>query len=210
VTSSNTLAGNACCGSGLGPKRITDIIGIVKAYTTRVGRGPFPSELDDGIGHHLQEKGAEFGSTTGRRRRCGWLDAVLLRNAVRLNGITGLAITKLDVLDGIETLKICTHYEYRGATLDVFPASLKVLEECRPVYDTLPGWSETISEITSYRRLPRNVKNYLKRIEELTGASIDIVSVGPDREQTMVMKNPYVRKHPAKRTVPKTRPIKKR
>jgi adenylosuccinate synthase len=210
VTSSNTLAGNACCGSGLGPKRITDIIGIVKAYTTRVGRGPFPSELDDGIGHLLQEKGAEFGSTTGRRRRCGWLDAVLLRNAVRLNGVTGLAITKLDVLDGIETLKICTHYEYRGTTLDVFPASLKVLEECRPVYDTLPGWSETISEITSYRRLPRNVKNYLKRIEELTGASIDIVSVGPDREQTMVMKNPYVRQRHSKRTAPKARRVKKR
>jgi adenylosuccinate synthase len=194
----------------LGPRRITDIIGIVKAYTTRVGKGPFPSELDDGIGCHLQEKGAEFGSTTGRRRRCGWLDAVLLRNAVRLNGITGLAITKLYVLDGIETLKICTHYEYRGSTLDVFPASLKILEECRPVYDTLPGWNETISGITSYRRLPRNVKSYLQRIEDLTGAPIGIVSVGPDREQTIVMNNPYVRQRPAKRTALKPRRTRKR
>jgi adenylosuccinate synthase len=197
VTSSNTLAGNACCGSGLGPKRITDVIGIVKAYTTRVGKGPFPTELLDDIGSRLQERGAEFGATTGRRRRCGWLDAVLLRNAMRLNGITGLAITKLDVLDGMDTLKICTGYEYRGQTLDVFPASLKVLEECRPVYETLSGWAETISGIHSYSKLPRNAKNYLRRIEQLSGALIDIVSVGPDREQTIVIRNPYVRKRPA-------------
>jgi adenylosuccinate synthase len=142
VTSSNTLAANACCGTGIGPKQITDVIGIVKAYTTRVGKGPFPTELLDEVGNHLQEKGAEFGATTGRRRRCGWLDAVILKNAVRLNGVTSLAITKLDVLDGLESLKICTHYDYRAKSLEVFPASLKVLEECRPVYETLPGWSE--------------------------------------------------------------------
>jgi adenylosuccinate synthase len=194
VTSSNTLAANACCGTGLGPKKITDIIGIVKAYTTRVGKGPFPTELTDAIGNRLQEKGAEFGSTTGRRRRCGWLDAVILRNAVRLNGVTGLAITKLDVLDGLESLQICTGYDYHGQILEVVPASLKVLEECRPVYETLPGWAEAISGIRRFSRLPKNVKGYLRRIEELTGVPIDIVSVGPDRDQTIVIKNPYVRK----------------
>ncbi len=199
VTSSNTLAANACCGTGLGPKKITDIIGIVKAYTTRVGKGPFPTELTDAIGTHLQEKGAEFGSTTGRRRRCGWLDAVILRNAVRLNGVTGLAITKLDVLDGLESLKICTGYDYRGQILDVVPASLKVMEECRPVYETLPGWAENISGINRFSRLPKSVKSYLRRIEELTGVPIDIVSVGPDRDQTIVIKNPYVRKTAARK-----------
>jgi len=199
VTSSNTLAANACCGTGLGPRRITDIIGIVKAYTTRVGKGPFPTELSDAIGDHLQEKGAEFGSTTGRRRRCGWLDAVILRNAVRLNGVTALAITKLDVLDGLESLKICTGYDYRGQIIDVVPASLKMLEECRPVYETLPGWTETISGIQRFSQLPKNVKIYLRRIEELTGIPIDIASVGPDRDQTIVIKNPYVRKTAARK-----------
>jgi adenylosuccinate synthase len=204
VTSSNTLAANACCGTGLGPRKISDVIGIVKAYTTRVGKGPFPTELLDEIGNRLQEKGAEFGATTGRRRRCGWLDAVILKNAVRLNGVTGLAITKLDVLDGLDTLNICTHYEHRGKPLDVFPASLRVLAECRPVYETLPGWTETISGITSFSRLPRNVKSYLRRIEELTGTPIDIISVGPDRDQTIVLRNPYVRKRKAAK--PKAKP----
>jgi adenylosuccinate synthase len=203
VTSSNTLAANACCGAGLGPKRITDVIGIVKAYTTRVGKGPFPTELTDEIGNHLQEKGAEFGATTGRRRRCGWLDAVILRNAVRLNGVSSLAITKLDVLDGLEELKICTGYEYRGRLLDAFPASLRVLAECRPVYEALPGWAETISGINRLSRLPKNVKNYLKRIEELTGTPIEIVSVGPDRDQTIVIKNPFVRASAARKPAPK-------
>ncbi len=197
VTSSNTVAANACCGAGLGPKRLTHVIGIVKAYTTRVGRGPFLTELVDEIGNRLQEKGAEFGATTGRRRRCGWLDAVLLRNAVRLNGVTGLAITKLDVLDGLEHLKICTGYESAGRPVADFPASLKVLEQCRPVYETLPGWPEDISGIRSFRRLPKNVKSYLGRIEELTGTPIDIVSVGPDRDQTIVLRNPYAPKRAA-------------
>jgi adenylosuccinate synthase len=199
VTSSNTLAANACCGAGLGPKRITDIIGIVKAYTTRVGKGPFPTELTDAVGSRLQEKGAEFGATTGRRRRCGWLDVMILRNAVRLNGVTSLAITKLDVLDGLEEVKICTGYEYRGQTLDVFPASLKVLAECRPVYETLPGWPDTISGIRSLRRLPKNVTSYLRRIEELTATPIEIVSVGPDRDQTILIKNPFVRTKAARK-----------
>jgi adenylosuccinate synthase len=210
VTSSNTLAANACCGAGLGPKRITDVIGIVKAYTTRVGKGPFPTELTDEIGNHLQEKGAEFGATTGRRRRCGWLDAVILRNAVRLNGVSSLAITKLDVLDGLEELKICTGYEHRGRLLDAFPASLKVLAESRPVYETLPGWAETISGINRLSRLPKNVKNYLKRIEELTGTPIEIVSVGPDRDQTIVIKNPFVRAKAARKPASKKTRTRKR
>ena len=210
VTSSNTLAANACCGTGIGPKQITDVIGIVKAYTTRVGKGPFPTELLDEVGNHLQEKGAEFGATTGRRRRCGWLDAVILKNAVRLNGVTSLAITKLDVLDGLESLKICTHYDYRAKSLEVFPASLMVLEECRPVYETLPGWSETISGIKSFSRLPRNVKNYLGRIEELTGTPIGILSVGPERDQTIVLTNPFVRKRPARKPAAKRTHTRKR
>jgi adenylosuccinate synthase len=197
VTSSNTVAASACCGAGLGPRRITDVVGIVKAYTTRVGRGPFPTELTDEIGNRLQEKGAEFGATTGRRRRCGWLDAVLLRDSVRLNGVTGLAITKLDVLDGLESIRICTHYEHRGQRLDVVPATAGALEECRPVYETLPGWTETTSGVRSFTRLPRNVKGYLRRIEELTGVPIDIVSIGPDRGQTIVLRTPFAPKRRA-------------
>jgi adenylosuccinate synthase len=191
VTSSNTVAGNACSGAGIGPKQIDDVIGIVKAYTTRVGQGPFPSELFDDIGDKIQEKGAEFGATTGRRRRCGWLDTVLLRNAVRLNGLTGLAITKLDVLDGLESVKICTGYDYRGNNMTDFPASLKVLGECKPIYETLPGWPENISGIRKLEDLPENVKSYLNRIETLIQTPIDIVSVGPDRDQTIVLRNPF-------------------
>lgn len=191
VTSSNTLAGNACCGAGVGPKKIDAVIGIVKAYTTRVGQGPFTAELFDDIGDAIQKKGAEFGATTGRRRRCGWLDTVILRNSVRLNGLTGLAITKLDVLDGLEYIKICTGYEYRGELIEHFPASLKVLAECKPIYETLPGWSENISDIKKQENFPVNVINYLDRIAELTQTPIHIISVGADREQTIVLKNPF-------------------
>jgi adenylosuccinate synthase len=191
VTSSNTIAGNACCGAGVGPAAITDVIGIVKAYTTRVGKGPFPAELFDEIGDRIQEKGAEFGATTGRRRRCGWLDTVILKNAVRLNGLTGLAVTKLDVLGGLETLKICTGYDYKGTILNDFPASLKILGDCEPVYETLPGWSEDISGSKEIKDLPKNVKNYLNRIEELTQTPIQILSVGAERNQTVVLKNPF-------------------
>jgi adenylosuccinate synthase len=191
VTSSNTVAGNACNGAGVGPKDIHGVVGIVKAYTTRVGAGPFPSELFDETGDRIQEKGAEFGATTGRRRRCGWLDTVLLRNAVRLNGTTGLVITKLDVLGGLETLKICTHYEFQGKEIDEVPASLKALAECKPVYEMIPGWSEDISHIRKYDDLPKNTINYLKRIEELTDVPIQMVSVGPGREETIVITNPF-------------------
>jgi adenylosuccinate synthase len=191
VTSSNTLAGNACCGAGVGPGQIDDVIGIVKAYTTRVGKGPFPTELLDDIGDKIQEKGAEFGATTGRRRRCGWLDTVLLRNSARLNGLSSVAITKLDVLGEIESLKICSGYEYKGEKMDDFPASLNVLAECQPIYETLPGWPEDISGIKNFDDLSQNVKNYLKRVEELIETPISIVSVSPERDATMVLSNPF-------------------
>ena len=191
VTSSNTVAGNACCGSGVGPKHITGVMGIVKAYTTRVGQGPFPSELFDDIGNRIQQKGAEFGATTGRKRRCGWLDMVVLNNAVRLNGLTSLAITKLDVLGGLDTLSICTGYAYKDKILKEFPANLKMLSECRPIYETLPGWSEDISNIRCREELPKNTRNYLSRIEELTQTPIGIISVGPGRDETIVVRHPF-------------------
>ncbi|RJQ72245.1 MAG: adenylosuccinate synthase [Desulfobacteraceae bacterium] len=192
VTSSNTVSGNACCGCGVGPKDVTGVMGVVKAYTTRVGAGPFPSELFDEVGEYLQSKGAEFGSTTGRKRRCGWLDMVILNNAVRLNGLTGLAITKLDVLGGLDQIKICTAYRYKGRLMDTFPSSLKVLAECEPVYETVDGWREDISQISEYGRLPVNVQKYLQRIEALSGVPVQIVSVGAQRDQTMVLDNPFV------------------
>ena len=191
VTSSNTVAGNACCGSGVGPRQIDEVIGIVKAYTTRVGAGPFPSELFDDIGNQIQEKGAEFGATTGRRRRCGWLDTVILRNAVRLNGLTGLAITKLDVLDDLESVKICTAYEYQGDIIKDFPASLDVLADCKPVYETLPGWAEDTSKMRKLEDFPTNARSYLDRMAELAETEVQIVSIGPDRDQTIVLKHPY-------------------
>jgi adenylosuccinate synthase len=190
VTSSNTVSGNACCGAGVGPNAISEVMGIVKAYTTRVGAGPFTTELFDDIGDYIQGKGAEFGATTGRRRRCGWLDTVILNNAVRLNGLTGMAITKLDVLGGLQEIKICTAYLYKGNRMDSFPANLKMLAACEPVYETLPGWEEDISGLRRYDDLPKNVRSYLKRIEELTGVPVQIVSVGPEREQTIILNNP--------------------
>jgi adenylosuccinate synthase len=191
VTSSNTVSGNACCGAGIGPKEITGVVGIVKAYTTRVGEGPFPTELFDEIGDAIQVKGAEFGATTGRKRRCGWLDSVLLRNSARLNGLTGLAITKLDVLGELEFLNICTAYECNGEIIHDFPASIKILGACKPVLETLPGWSEDISGVRKIDDLPQNAKNYLKRIEELTETPIHIVSVGPGRDETIIVNNPF-------------------
>ncbi|MBW2109028.1 MAG: adenylosuccinate synthetase, partial [Deltaproteobacteria bacterium] len=193
VTSSNTVAGNACCGAGIGPTQIDGVVGMVKAYTTRVGAGPFPTELFDNIGDRIQQRGAEFGATTGRRRRCGWLDTVVVRNAARLNALTGLAITKLDVLSGLDTVRICDGYRYGGETLDEFPASLHVLERCTPVYEDLPGWLEDISEVRYVDDLPKNARLYLERIEELTETPIQIISVGPGREQTLVLENPFER-----------------
>lgn len=191
VTSSNTVSGNACGGSGVGPREITHVNGIVKAYTTRVGEGPFPTELFDDIGDAIQTKGAEFGATTGRKRRCGWLDMVILQNAVRLNGLTGLVLTKLDVMGGLKTLKICTGYEYQGQHIQYFPANLKVLAECQPVYETLPGWTEDISGIRQFEDLPENTVRYIKRIEDLAGTPVKIISVGPERDATIILKNDF-------------------
>jgi len=191
VTSSNTVAGNACSGAGIGPKKISGILGIVKAYTTRVGEGPFPSELFDATGERIQEKGAEFGATTGRKRRCGWLDMIILKNAVRLNSLTGLVITKLDVLGGLESLKICTSYECKGRIINDFPSDIKVLGLCKPVYESLPGWEEDISGITQLAGLPDNAKKYIKRIEELAETPAQIISVGPGRDETIMVNNPF-------------------
>ena len=191
VTSSNTVAGNACSGSGIGPKAIDKVIGITKGYTTRVGAGPFPTELFDETGRFIQKKGAEFGATTGRPRRCGWFDMVVLKNAVRLNSLTGLVVTKLDVLSGLETVKICTAYEYEGKILNDFPSSFEVLAKCKPVYETLPGWHEDISNIRDAKDLPDNAKNYIKYIKDLLTVNIYIISVGPGREQTIILSNPF-------------------
>jgi len=193
VTSSNTVAGNACCGAGVGPTQIHGVIGIVKAYTTRVGRGPFPTELHDATGDLIQERGVEFGATTGRRRRCGWLDSVVVRKSARLNGLTGLAITKLDVLSGIETLKICTAYKYNGELLTEFPTALTVVEQCEPIYEELPGWPDDITAIQDINDLPENTRAYVKRIEELTETPVQIISVGAGRKQTIVLQNPFDR-----------------
>jgi len=188
VTSSNTVSANACCGSGIGPKEIDRVIGICKAYTTRVGEGPFPTELFDETGDRIQKIGAEFGATTGRKRRCGWLDMVILNNAVRLNSLTDIVLTKLDVLGGLEELKICTGYTYGNDTTEDFPADLKLLSSVTPIYESHPGWEEDISKITDYDKLPENAKKYIARIEELSQTPVSIVSVGPGREQTIERK----------------------
>jgi adenylosuccinate synthase len=190
VTSSNTVAGAACAGAGVGPNQLHLVLGIVKAYTTRVGAGPFPTECLDSIGDHLVECGVEFGSTTGRRRRCGWLDAVVLRDAARLNGLTGLAITKLDVLTSVDPVKICVAYDLDGERRETIPATIQELDRCRPVYEDLPGWQQDIRGVRRFQDLPAATRDYLQRLEKLVGVPIQIVSVGPDREETIVVNNP--------------------
>ncbi len=184
VTSSNTTAGGACTGSGVPPRHIDHTLGIIKAYTTRVGEGPFPTELIDDVGRRLAEKGNEFGSTTGRPRRCGWFDAVVARYSAMINGFDGLAVTKLDVLDGLETLKICVAYESNGRRIEDFPASVTALAACRPVYEEWPGWQQSTREATSFEQLPEPARRYLRRLAELTGAPLQILSVGPRRDST--------------------------
>jgi adenylosuccinate synthase len=191
VTSSNTIAGNACTGSGFGPAHIDSVIGILKAYTTRVGEGPFPTELFDTVGDQLQKKGGEFGATTGRKRRCGWLDGVVASDAVRLNGLTGLAITKLDVLSGQPQIKISTGYEMEGKRFSTLPAGINQAAAVRPVYETLTGWQEEIGGVRDFRDLPVQARDYIKRIEDLTEVKADIISVGPDREETLLLRNPF-------------------
>jgi len=191
VTSSNPISGTACSGAGVGPDKLGHITGIVKAYTTRVGAGPFPTELHDETGDYIQKRGAEFGATTGRRRRCGWLDLVVVRDSARLNGLTSLSITKLDVLTGLETLKICVAYDLEGRRIQARPASLTKLARCKPIYEELPGWKEEISSVRERNQLPAETKAYLKRIEEMTEVPLSIISVGPGREQTIVVKDPF-------------------
>ncbi|ROO31305.1 adenylosuccinate synthase [Salinisphaera japonica] len=190
VTSSNTTAGGASTGSGVGPTCFDHVLGVVKAYTTRVGSGPFPTELDDHYGRHLAEKGAEFGATTGRARRCGWFDAVGLRRAAFNNGLSGLCITKLDVLDGLDAIRICTGYRHNGQALAVPPTGAEALADCEPVYEEMPGWSEATSGLRDYDALPTNARAYLDRVAEIVGVPIDIISTGPDRADTIVLKHP--------------------
>lgn len=191
VTSSNTVAAAASLGSGLGPRDLNEIIGVCKAYTTRVGSGPFPTELNDATGARLQEAGKEFGATTGRARRCGWLDFVLLRQAVRLNGLTGLVITKIDILSGLDPIQVCTAYRYQGRSLTDFPSSIEVLEQSEPQYRELKGWKESLSGIRNLKDLPPAARDFLKAIEEETGIPIVLVSVGPSRDDNILIRHPF-------------------
>ncbi|OWZ83496.1 adenylosuccinate synthase [Natranaerobius trueperi] len=186
VTASNPVVGGACSGTGVAPSNISDVAGVVKAYCTRVGDGPFPSELTNEIGDRIREKGNEFGTTTGRPRRTGWLDTVILNYAKRINGLNHIVLTLVDVLSGFETVKICVGYKYRGEVIKHFPASQKILSECSPIYEEIPGWYEDISQIEKFEDFPDNARKYVKRIEELTSLPVSIVSVGPKRSQTKV------------------------
>jgi len=191
VTSSNPIAGGVTIGSGVGPSKIKHVVGVSKAYTTRVGDGPFPTELDNETGDQIREVGKEYGTTTGRPRRVGWFDSVVVRHARRVSGITDLSLNSVDVLTGIETLKICTAYRYRGEIMEEFPASLKVLAECEPVYEELPGWTEDITDAKTLSDLPVNARNYIERVSQLTGIPLSVFSVGPDRNQTNVVRSVY-------------------
>jgi adenylosuccinate synthase len=195
VTSSNCVAGNAAAGAGVGPDQLHYILGITKAYTTRVGGGPFPTELpmDEAgtVGHHLSTVGQERGTVTGRPRRCGWLDAALLKRSIIINGISGLCITKLDVLDGLKEIKVCVGYELNGKRIDILPLDADDIVACQPIYDTFEGWSETTAGVTEWDKLPLNARRYLERVQGFIGAPIDMVSTGPDRDHTILLRHPY-------------------
>jgi adenylosuccinate synthase len=197
VTSSNCVAGNAAAGAGIGPQMLHYILGITKAYTTRVGGGPFPTELatdaPGSVGHHLSTVGQEFGTVTGRPRRCGWFDAAALKRSVIINGVSGLCITKLDVLDGLPEIQVCTGYRQHGRAVDILPQGADDVAACEPVYETLPGWRETTAGLTNWEHLPVNAKRYLERIEALTGTPVDMVSTGPDRVHTILLRHPFRR-----------------
>ncbi|WP_088227216.1 adenylosuccinate synthase [Desulfosporosinus sp. FKB] len=186
VTSSNPIAGGACVGAGVGPTRIDRVVGVVKAYTTRVGEGPFPTELLDEVGEEMRANGHEFGTTTGRPRRCGWFDALIARYAARVSGISDFAVTKLDVLTGLKTVKICVGYRVNDEVIYEFPQSQKIFNLCKPVYEELPGWQEDLTQVRRFEELPQAAQHYIKRIEELTGVTATLIAVGPGREQTIV------------------------
>jgi adenylosuccinate synthase len=191
VTSSNCVAGAAAAGAGVGPQHLHYVLGITKAYTTRVGGGPFPTELSDNVGEYLRQKGHEFGATTGRPRRTGWFDAAALKRSIQLNGVSGLCITKLDVLDGVEAVKICVGYEIEGGFSEILPVGAEELELCKPVYEEMPGWQESTVGVKEHARLPAAARAYLARIEALCGVPIDLISTGPDRNETIVLHHPF-------------------
>jgi adenylosuccinate synthase len=192
VTSSNTIAGGICTGLGIGPKKVGNVVGIAKAYITRVGSGPLPTELKDEIGKQIQDTGKEFGATTGRARRCGWFDALIGKYSVIINGLDTIVLTKLDVLSGLEKIKICVGYKRKGKIIKNFTNDVKILENCEPIYEELQGWKEDISKITKYGDLPANARNYVKRIEELMEIPVCIVSIGPERSQTLVLRKEFL------------------
>jgi len=191
VTSSNCIAGQACAGVGVGPQQLHYVLGVAKAYATRVGSGPFPTEIDDEVGEHLRVKGNEYGSVTGRPRRCGWFDAASLRRAVEINGISGLCITKLDVLDGLDTVRVAVGYKVKGERRDLLPVGAEALAICAPIYEEHPGWKESTAGVKTFDELPKNAQSYLRRLEVLVGAPISIISTGPDRIETIVLKHPF-------------------
>jgi adenylosuccinate synthase len=191
VTSSNTTAGGAASGTGVGLLEFDYVLGITKAYSTRVGNGPFPTELFDDRGRHLSSRGAEFGATTGRARRCGWFDAVLMQRSAKLNSLSGICLTKLDVLDGLETIGVCTHYRYQGTEIDTVPIGAEAYAQCEPVIEEMPGWTESTAGVTSLSGLPQAARDYIDRIEQLVGVPIDILSTGPDRNETIVLRHPF-------------------
>ncbi|AUB66496.1 adenylosuccinate synthase [Bacillus cereus] len=191
VTSSNPIAGGVTVGTGVGPAKVTRVVGICKAYTSRVGDGPFPTELNDEIGHQIREVGREYGTTTGRPRRVGWFDSVVVRHARRVSGLTDLSLNSIDVLTDIPTLKICVAYKYNGEVIDEVPANLNILAKCEPVYEELPGWTEDITGVKSLDELPENARKYVERVSELTGIQLSMFSVGPDRNQTNIVRNVY-------------------
>jgi len=191
VTSSNVVAGNACCGSGVGPSSIEKVWGVVKAYTTRVGQGGFPTELDNELGEELRSKGYEYGATTGRPRRCGWLDMVVVNHSVRLNGLTGIALTKMDVLTGISPIRIATSYELDGKITDRIPSNIEDLGRVIPHYREVKGWSEPLDECRSFDDLPKNARDFVETVEHLSGTPVTLVSIGPGREQSILRKPPF-------------------
>jgi adenylosuccinate synthase len=191
VTSSNCVSGAAAAGAGIGPMHLHYVLGITKAYSTRVGEGPFPTELSDDVGERLRQRGQEFGATTGRPRRTGWFDAAALKRSIQLNGVSGLCITKLDVLDGAETLKICVGYDIDGSVSEILPVGAEELERCAPVYEEMPGWQESTVGVKAHDKLPKNARAYLARVEKLCGVPIDLISTGPERDETIVLRHPF-------------------